>query len=238
MRKILITLVFTLFTFSMSNAQAQSGSLASPDKYAVSLNSFWSNWYVQVGLDMSLQNPYGHSFSHVFPNGKSFGVNAAAGRWFTPGLGLRAKVNWENGIKLFENGHLTWLAPFYQKGVNMHKGGYMSVVGDIQFDIHNLIFGYEPDRLWNLQVFPRAGAIYNFGVSKGSPLLGFGIGNTFKINKRFGIYFDIAYQMVSSGFTGVEKDTGMSGNNGFFDINVGLQINLGNNTFKRVDNAR
>ena len=69
MRKILITLVFTLFTFSMSNAQAQSGSLASPDKYAVSLNSFWSNWYVQVGLDMSLQNPYGHSFSHVFPNG-------------------------------------------------------------------------------------------------------------------------------------------------------------------------
>lgn len=237
MRKILITLVFTLFTFSMSNAQAQSESWVSPDKYAVSLNSFWSNWYVQVGLDMSLQNPYGHSFSHVFPNGKSFGVNAAAGRWFTPGLGLRAKVNWENGIKLFENGHLTWLAPFYQNGVNMHKGGYMSVVGDIQFDIHNLIFGYEPDRLWNLQVFPRAGAIYNFGVSKGSPLLGFGIGNTFKINKRFGIYFDIAYQMVSSGFTG-DKDTGMSGNNGFFDINVGLQINLGNNTFKRVDDAR
>ena len=147
MRKILITLVFTLFTFSMSNAQAQSESWVSPDKYAVSLNSFWSNWYVQVGLDMSLQNPYGHSFSHVFPNGKSFGVNAAAGRWFTPGLGLRAKVNWENGIKLFENGHLTWLAPFYQNGVNMHKGGYMSVVTDGEVFNLNLLFDIGGFRL-------------------------------------------------------------------------------------------
>ena len=26
------------------------------------VNSFWSNWFVQAGLDMSLQNPYGHEF--------------------------------------------------------------------------------------------------------------------------------------------------------------------------------
>ena len=48
----------------------------------VMTNGFWNNWYVQLGMDMSLQNPYGHDFSCVFPNGKTFGVDAAAGKWF------------------------------------------------------------------------------------------------------------------------------------------------------------
>ena len=232
MKRILIALAFAFTAVGTVSAQAPKES---PAKYAVATNSFWSNWYVQVGLDMSLQNPYKHNFAHVFPNGKTFGVNAAAGRWFTPGLGLRAKVNWENGIKLFENGHAAWLAPFHDCGVNMDKGGYLAFVGDIQLDIHNLFFGYDEERLWNFQVYPRAGGVYCFGVSKGSPLLGFGIGNTFRIDSRFKIYFDIAYNVVSSGFVGVEHDTGQSGSNGYFDINVGLQINLGNSTFKRVD---
>ena len=39
----------------------------------VATNSFWSNWFIQADLDMSLQNPYGYDFRDVFPNGKSFG---------------------------------------------------------------------------------------------------------------------------------------------------------------------
>ena len=35
-------------------------------------DGFWKNCFVQVGLDMTLQNPYGYDFSKVFPNGKSF----------------------------------------------------------------------------------------------------------------------------------------------------------------------
>lgn len=130
------------------------------------------------------------------------------GKWITPVLGLRGRVNWENGIKLLKNGHDNWLAPFDQPGKNMDKGGYLTVVGDIQIDLHNLIWGYREDRLWNMQVYPRAGGAYNFGVSKGTPLVGVGIGNTFKLNDQLGLYFDVAYNMVSSGFVGVEKDTG------------------------------
>ena len=47
---------------------------------------FWHNWFVQVDLDMSLQNPYGYDFSKVFPNGKSFengGENGGTGTCFT-----------------------------------------------------------------------------------------------------------------------------------------------------------
>ncbi len=207
-----------------------SGQLLAQESTAA--QTIWNNWYVQAGLDMSLQNPYGHDFAKVFPNGKSFGVDVAVGRWFTPEIGLRVKVNWENGLSMLENGHANWLAPFDQPGVNLEKGGYYTFVGDIQFDLHNLLLGYDPNRMWNMQVYPRAGAAYNCGVSKGTPLIGLGIGNTFRLNDRLGLYFDVTYQGVSSGFTGVEKETGIGSNsNGFFDINLGVQYDLGSRKF-------
>lgn len=217
-----------------------SGLRAQGKQEVYYVNSFWSNWYVQAGLDMSLQNPYGHDFmGEVFPNGKSFGLNVAMGKWVTPILGLRGRMNWENGIKLLKNGHDNWLAPFDEPGKNMEKGGYLTVVGDIQIDLHNLIWGYREDRQWNLQVYPRAGAAYNFGVSKGTPLVGIGVGNTFKLTDKLGIYFDVAYNMVSSGFVGVEKDTGTGSNsNGFFDISLGVNINISKTkTFKKVEES-
>ena len=200
------------------------------EKYEVAVADLWDNWYVQVGLDMSLQNPCGYNFAKVFPNGKTFGVNAAVGRWFTPGLGLRGKVNWENGIPLFENGHANWLAPFDQPGVHMDRGGNLTLLGDVQFDIHNLFWGYDAERKWYLQLFPRAGVGYNFGVSKGTPILGFGIGNTYRLNTRWELYGDVAYQMTSSGF--IPADTGTGANsNGYFEIQVGVQLNLGERGF-------
>ena len=74
--------------------------------------SFWSNWFVQMGLDMTLQNPYGYDFSKVFPNGKTFGLDLAVGKWFTHQVGVRGKFNWENKLPLLENDHANWLAPF------------------------------------------------------------------------------------------------------------------------------
>ena len=200
------------------------------EKYEVAVADLWDNWYVQAGLDMSLQNPCGYNFAKVFPNGKTFGVNAAVGRWFTPGLGLRGKVNWENGIPLFENGHANWLAPFDQPGVHMDRGGNLTLLGDVQFDIHNLFWGYDAERKWHLQLFPRAGVGYNFGVSKGTPILGFGIGNTYRLNSRWELYGDVAYQMTSSGFIPAETGTG-SNSNGYFEIQVGVQLNLGKRGF-------
>ena len=189
-------------------------------------NSNRDKWFVQMGADMTLQNPYGYDFSKVFHNGKSFGVDAAVGKWFTPEIGLRAKVNWENGIV---DSKAEWLAPFHEPGVNHEKGGYFSIVGDILFDVHNVLLGCNQDRFWNLQVFPRAGIVYNLGVSKGSPLIGLGIGNTFRLSDKYSLYFDVAYNGVSSGFTGCIKNTGVgSGSNMFFDTNIGVQYNIGN----------
>lgn len=230
--KRLILLLLPALAISLSgNAQTTDNAvLATP---------LSKNWYVQTGIDISLQKPYSYEFSDAFKEGTSWGLDVAIGRWFTPEIGLRVKLNWENGIPLFGWNKANWIAPFYEPGRNMKRGGYLIGGGDLQFDIHNIFFGYNPDRRWNMQVFPRAGIAFNFGVSKGSPLIGIGIGNVFRVGKKKTtiLYADIAYNAVSSGFTGHETtNTGNgTGHNAYVDIDFGIQLKLGDNPgFRKV----
>lgn len=197
---------------------------------SVVTNSFWSNWFIQADLDMSLQNPYGYDFRDVFPNGKSFGLDIALGKWFSPELALRGKLNWENALPLLKNGHDNWLAPFYHPGVNREKGGYIALYGDVLLNLHNFFCEYRPDRTWNLSVYPRIGVNYNFGVSKGALVAGIGVLNTYRLDPRWSIYMDMAYTMTGSGFVGSEhvKSTGLGSNsNGYFSVGLGAQLDLG-----------
>lgn len=198
----------------------------------VRTEGFWENWFVQMGLDMTLQNPYGYDFSKVFPNGKSFGLDLAVGKWFTHQVGVRGKFNWENKLPLLENGHANWLAPFYQPGENRRKGGYIAVYGDALLNLHNLFGVYRPERKWNTSLYPRIGINYNFGVSKGSLLAGIGLLNTYRISDRWSVYGDVAYIMTGSGFVGKESkaDTGTGSNsNGYLTFGIGAQVEPGEN---------
>ena len=177
---------------------------------------------------MTLQNPYGYDFSKVLPNGKSFGLDLAVGRWFTHQVGFRLKFNWENKLPLLENGHANWLAPFYEPGENRRKGGYIAQYGDLLLNMHNLFGAYRADRTWNLSLYPRIGVNYNYGVSKGSLLASIGVMNTYRISNRWSLYGDIAYIMTGSGFVGVVEDTGKGSNsNGYLSFGLGAQFDLG-----------
>ena len=194
-------------------------------------DSFWSDWFVQADLDMTLQNPYGYNFANVFPNGKSFGLDVAVGKWFSHQVGYRGKFNWENKLPLLKNDHANWLAPFDQPGVNREKGGYIAFYGDALFNLHNLFGPYRADRTWNLSLYPRIGVNYNFGVSKGALLAGVGFINTYRLSDRWSVYLDAAYIMTGSGFVGKTKEkegTGTGSNsNGYFSIGLGAQYELG-----------
>ena len=229
MRIALLIITFLCSCVMPSGAQEKEETLVA--------KSFWENWSVEFGLDMSLQNPYGYDFSKVFPNGKSFGVNVGVDKWFTPVIGLRANLNWENGIKLLENGHAEWLAPFHQPGENLRKGGYVDLCGDLMLNLHNLFGAYKEDRAWNAILHPRAGAIYNFGATDGSPLLGIGIENTYRLNDKWDVFIDVAYNMTSSAVA-PQSYTGVgNGSNGFFDIEAGAKVRLGNQGFKKSDDT-
>ena len=89
--------IFVILFGSVSTTLAQEEELIG-DSSKVVTNSFWDNWYGQLGMDMNLLFPEGQNVKDVFPNGKSFGVNVAVGKWFSPEFGGRFKVTWNNGI--------------------------------------------------------------------------------------------------------------------------------------------
>ena len=200
------------------------------DKQQTVTGSIWGNWFVQAGLDMTLQNPYGCNFSQVFPKGKTFGLDVALGKWFSPHVAVRGKVNWENGLPLFENKHLEWVGPAEDPTSNIDEGGIVILSVDCPVSVKNIFMDYDPDQKWNFYVFPRAGLGCNLAISSSSPMVGVGLGGTYKVKGRLSVYADMAYQVNTSEFTGGVSGTGMSvaaGSNGFFDFNVGVQIDLG-----------
>lgn len=222
-------IIATAFAFAVIGAKAQVFEPGEEPR-TVRTEGFWENWFVQMGLDMTLQNPYGYDFAKVFPNGKSFGLDVAVGKWFTHQVGVRGKFNWENKLPLLENGHANWLAPFYEPGENRRKGGYIALYGDALLNIHNLFGVYRPERKWNTSLYPRIGINYNFGVSKGSLLAGIGVLNTYRISDRWSVYADIAYIMTGSGFVGSEEVEGTgtgSNSNGYLTFGLGAQVELG-----------
>ena len=211
---------------------AQYNSSENSTSDAIVTNSFWDNWYGQVGVDMNLFFPYGCNIKDVFPNGKSFGVDVAVGKWFTPSYGARFKLNWENG--LIKSDHNDWLSPG-DPGGNYRQGGFITFIGDIQFNLHNLFGVYKPDRKWNLIVAPRAGGWVMLKDASGAHVLGLGIINTYRLSDRWRLYADVGYHFVSS-ITG--KQSGLDhGSNGFANINVGVEFDISNqNRFPKARN--
>ncbi len=224
MKKLMIALAFAGLGAA---ANAQSTSIETPSKYTVATNSFWSNWYIQVGVDMSLQNPYGKDFADVFPNGKSFGANLAIGKWFTPGIGVRGKVNWENGLLKANRPHNLWTS-------DGDKGGYLGMYFDTQFNLSNLFCGYNESRVWNLIAYPRMGVIRNYENNCYTPALGVGIENTWKVSKLVNIYLDAAYTFTTGAYSVVDNDRSSTNTNGILSIDLGVQFNLGKSTWTKA----
>lgn len=198
------------------------GAQTPVDSKAIVTNSFWDNWYAQVGVDMNLLFPSHHSIKDVFPNGKSFGVNVAVGKWFSPEFGGRFKVVWNNGI--LSNDYNTWLAPYGIPGENHRQGGFLNFIWDVQVNMHNLIGTYDPNRKWNLIVAPRAGGYWDFGSTKGCPILGVGVINTYCISSKWSFFLDAGYHFVAS-INGVDSGKDHGGNS-FAEINVGVQYDF------------
>ena len=192
------------------------------------MNSFWDNWFIQAGLGMSLLNPYNTDFMNVFPNGSTYGLNVGLGKWFTPGAGVRVGANWQNGI--ITNKHASYLAAKDNPDGELDKRGYVALYADLFLNLHHIIGGYDENRKWNAIVYPRAGLACNFSSSYAEcPILGIGAEQVFALNDRMKIFADVSYQATTGGFLDAKFDnsTLWDCSNGWFDINVGVQYELG-----------
>ncbi len=229
--------------FMIALAFASLGTVAVNAQRTVALNPFWNNWFVQVGVDMSLANPAytSHWAKEVFPNGKSFGVNLAVGKWFSPEIALRGKIQWENGI--IDSDHQNQNRPHRNAGlkwVPTHDGGgYAQVSADALLNLSNIICGYSETRFWNFIPFAGAGFFRAFDIHQYTPSLRTGIENTFRLGKRANIYLDLTYQWTTSYLTnnygrskGEASDPAR--HNGIFTMEVGATINLGKTNWDRA----
>ena len=231
MKKLMIALAFAGLGTVAANAQT---TIETPElsKYTVATNSFWSNWFIQVGVDASVQNPYRSKFADQFHDGRSYGVNLAIGKYFTPGLALRLHANWDNGI--IERKHsFTFDIP---EAPNYDAGGYASITGDVMFNLSNMLCGYSDTRTWNFVPFLSAGVIRNFNANTYSPVLGVGIENTWRFGKHFGIYLDAAYKMTRNDFipTVDKKYEDKPISHGILSAELGLTFYLGKATFAKA----
>ena len=127
------------------NAMAQEDPT---EKYSVSTNSFWSNWFIQTNLNWSSYTVGTHGLFSApfrkFPMGTDKdaacqhgftapSISIAVGKWFTPGLGLRTKANfgWEGKVG----------------SSSSDAAMLLSVNEQVLFNLHNLLGGYDESRV-------------------------------------------------------------------------------------------
>jgi hypothetical protein len=88
------------------------------------------------------------------------------------------------------------------------------------------------------------GVVWNFAAEyKECPVVGLGTEQTYRLNNRTRLFADLVYQVTTSGFLDKKFPTGDGpgkgfNSNGWFDINVGVQYDLGQNTWDRPGTKR
>ena len=220
MKKLLIVLAFasvSLCTF----AQDADPTL----KHSVATNSFWSNWFIQVGGEWNAWysgQEHGSGLSHSPLKGfrSNPGVAVAVGKWFTPGIGLRTKVQ---GIWGKQVNH----TPARQDVGNK----YWVAQEQVLFNLSNLIYGYNPERVWNF--VPFLGGGFGRSMSYNTYALGLSAGllNQFYVSKKVAINVELGWIVSENDKDG---NAAMTGTGRVWDSHdnhlygeVGLTFNLG-----------
>lgn len=215
-------------------AQALEGRCIDP-AYGCFTYSLREGWFAEAGLDMTMLNPYNKDFGEVFPKGRSHGLSVAVGKKFSREIGLRFRLNWENGLPLFRNKRLEWFAPVDKEtllSTNMDEGGAMFLYMDVPVSLLQLCRWVGPTSRWDFLVTPRAGLGGNLGLGSWSPYVGVGLGTTYRLTRRTSLYADLTYAGITSEFfSGVpETCTGMgvsTGFNGIISLHGGVRVDLG-----------
>lgn len=228
MRKMLILSAFAFMAFA---AQAQTTDVVS-NKYSVETNSFWSNWFVSGGVTYNMfytsQEKSMDDKPGLFDGSRSTaGLSVAVGKWFTPGLGLRTKLSgfWGRYVSPDESGSLK------NKTHNSYK--YWTAQEQILFNVHNLLQGYDGERLWECIPFVGFGVTRNMSGNDYAHGYSVGLLNTFKVNSRLAVNLELSFnpsddQVFNAANTNhLNYGTSVSTLDRNFTVELGVTYNLG-----------
>lgn len=195
------------------------------EKYSVATNSFWSNWFVQGGVQWTA---FYSSLEHGFDTSnnplKSFRSNPQAsiaiGKWFTPGLGLRTKVS---GIWGKANGD---------------SFKYWNAQEQVLFNLSNMFCGYNPKRVYNCIPFAGAGFARNMSSDMYAMGMSIGLLNEFNINKRVAINLELGWNRLENDFYSEghanNGPRGWDSQDNYLYAELGLTLNIGKTGWAKV----
>lgn len=195
--------------------------VAPSEKYSVTTNGFWHNWFVSA--DATWSAFYSQERALVapfrkFPGGSehtNMGLSLAFGKWFTPGLGLRTKLGlWQWGKE--------------EQGIGGDK--FWSLNEQVLFNLSNLLRGYHEQRLWNLIPYIGAGVNRNMSHSHYSTQLSAGLLNTFRISRHLSANLDLGWNNFEAGSQGL----GIKNRAHQFSLEVGLTYHIGSSRWNHA----
>ena len=219
MKKLLIALAFAGFSMS-SMAQEADPTL----KYSVATNSFWSNWFIQVGVDWNAwYSNEEHGLGLARSPFKDFrsnpGASIAIGKWFTPGIGLRTKLS---GI---------WGKAVTDDNNDGNCNKYWTLNEHVLFNLSNMLCGYNPNRVWNFIPFAGAGLTRSMSYNTYAMNYSIGILNTFRVSKHVGINLELGWDRMEEDGDGIvaasNGERGWDSHDNKLYAEVGLTFNLG-----------
>ena len=232
MRKLFIALAFAGFALG---TQAQETTPV--QKYSVATNSFWSNWFIQGGVDWSAwysneEHGLGLSKSPFKKFRSNPGASVAIGKWFTPGIGLRTKLQGIWGKAVTDDNNA---------GNGMK---YWTLNEQVMLNMSNLLFGYNPNRVWNVIPFAGGGFSRNCSANKYAMQLSVGLQSSWRLSDKTSIYVEGGWNCMEEDFDGyttnpafynkAQSKRGWGSKDNHLYAEVGLTFNLGKATWNKV----
>lgn len=220
MKKILMGLMLLGATSVV--AQETTSEIVPVDKYSVTTNRFWSNWFITAGGDYvaSYTNQErGLNLASSPFNGfrRSWNGDITLGKWFTPVIGVRAKTQMMQ-LKCVDGRE----NPNYDM-VNFNVQGLLN--------LRNLFAGYQPGRVWNISVYAGTGFYRNLDREHYAFMYTGGILNTFNVTKRLfinlDIYGNVALNELDNGIGGKGAGNFLTTKDRQLGVSLGVGINLG-----------
>ena len=224
MKKLFI--VLALAGMSLTSMAQEDPTL----KYSVATNSFWSNWFIQAGAEWNAwysneEHGLGLSRSPFKKFRSNPGASIAIGKWFTPGIALRTKLQ---GI---------WGKTVTDADNYGNHNSFWTLNEHVMFNLSNLIYGYNPNRVWNLIPFAGAGISRTMTHNLYAMQLSVGLQSSWKLNKHLNIYLEGGWNRLEGDVDGIEKSNGQRGwdsHDNMFYAELGLNFNLGKATWNKV----
>ena len=206
-------------------------------KYSVATNSFWSNWFIQVGGDYNIwysnqehgrRLDNGGNYNFLSKQRRSFGGSVAIGKWFTPGIGLRTKLQGFNSKKI--------------GAVGVTSQHFWSLNEHIIFNLSNLFMGYNPERVWNISPFIGGGMARNMSVNRYVMQLSAGINSSWRLCRNLDLYAEAGWNRMEDNFDGNEMaqlsnthyGRGWEDKDNHLYAEIGLTFKLGKATWNKT----